>query len=145
MGLVLTIFLYIFNMNISRRTTGTKIWTGPVQGLIIVTRNDRDRDQSSGPEMTRTGTGPGTGPSPGTGPGPETFSAPRPTAPSPHLLIRTQVAPRFMLCCHCACVRTGKPVLYFWPIGAGQSSAPAELCQYIFYRTLVCLNLTLLW
>ena len=58
-------------MNISTRTTGTKIKTGPGQGPIIGIRNDRDwdRDKSSGPEMTGIGTGPGTGT------GPETFSA----------------------------------------------------------------------
>ena len=42
--------------------------SGP--GPIIGTRHDHDRDQSSGPEMTRTDPGHG----PGTGPGSETFS-----------------------------------------------------------------------
>ena len=46
--------------------TRTKIKTGP--GPIIGTRKDREWDQSSGPEITETGTG--TCP----GPGPETFS-----------------------------------------------------------------------
>ena len=65
-------------MNISTRTTGTKTKTRP--GPIIGARNEWDRDQSSGPEITVTRTGPVTGPGPRTGsgprigPGPETFS-----------------------------------------------------------------------
>ena len=58
-------------MNISTRTTGTKIKTVPGQGPIIRTRDDQDRDLSSGPEMT------GTGPAPGTVPVLETFSGVR--------------------------------------------------------------------
>ena len=77
-GLVSTkllVFLWIFLYEISNNQgTGAepdqnKTGLGP----IIGTRNDWDRDQSLGLEMTRTnpGTIPGTVP----GPGPETFSA----------------------------------------------------------------------
>ena len=42
-------------MNISTRTTRTKIKTGPGPEPIIGTRNERDRDQFSGTEITGTG------------------------------------------------------------------------------------------
>ena len=56
----------------------------PVPGPIIGIRNDRDRDrnESSGPEIIRTGNGPDPGPTtgpglgPGTGPGPSPRTGP---------------------------------------------------------------------
>ena len=66
--------MFVFYMNISITKPRDRDQIKTELRLIIRNRNDWDRDQTSGPEMIGTGTGPdpGTGPCPGTGP--KTFS-----------------------------------------------------------------------